>query len=512
MTAILVLGLLATLPGDAAPAGAAYTRGLQKLEEQKYDEAVADLEEALRNEPLESPALRYRNEAGRHRHAYFPLYALGLARLQQANRETLPYVKRERLQAALAHFGKTAHAEGARRLPGIQKTLEDLEKAIAEAEANAVPPELTTLKAKVDRLCEAADFEGALAEIRNGTALLQRYPKVNADLLTQTRSRQAATVRNYDSILTSRLDSISRTDPTYEADVVLPLLKPARIPAEVVRDPAARFLWLREFCDVYEQHLESVKGAPGLEAAPLVLSAEAFETLARKALEIDLITGFRSSRNVAHSMRMARLREWATAADKADSDLPGSPAFKSSTARLLEACDASRVRTESDLAARSAAGTSIPEELKKYRDIELAYQKRQTDTVRGRILELTVAFERRVAAETQAAAAEARISAPEVLSHPEECRKTGQGLTAFESQAWFETLPAPHRARILFARAVTEGTASFLEAETVSRVGERCRADLLKAFALDPKVQERWIRSGRLSPRLVRLFEQIRKP
>lgn len=512
MTLIHVLGFLAALLGDAAPAGAAYTRGLQKLEEQKFDEAVADLEEALRNEPLESPALRYRNEAGRHRHAYFPLYALGLARVHQANRETLPYVKRERLQAALALFAKTAHAEGARRLPGLQKTLEDLEKSIAEAEANAVPPELTALKAKVDRLCEAADFEGALGEIQKGEALLQRYEKVKKDLLGSTRNRQAATVRNYDSILTSRLDSISRTDPTYEADVVLPLLKPARIPEEVVRAPAARFLWLGEFCEVYEKHLESVKGAPGLEAAPLILSAEAFETLARKALEIDLITGFRSSRNVAHSMRMARLREWAAAADQAESALPGSPLFKSSTARLLEACDASRLRTESDLAARSSAGTSIPEELRKYRDIELAYQKRQTDTVRGRILELTVAFERRVAAETQSVAAETRITTPEVLSNPEECRKTGQALTAFESQAWFETLPAPQRARILFARAVTEGTASFLEAEPVARVTERCRADLLKAFALDPKVQERWTQAGRLSPRLVRIFEQIRKP
>ena len=50
--------------------------------------------------------------------------------------------------------------------------------------------------------------------------------------------------------------------------------------------------------------------------------------------EIDLFNGFRAARNMAHSMRMARLKELATSADKPDSNLPGNPAFREARATL----------------------------------------------------------------------------------------------------------------------------------------------------------------------------------
>ena len=63
------------------------------------------------------------------------------------------------------------------------------------------------------------------------------------------------------------------------------------------------------------------------------------------------------------------------------------------------------------------------------------------------------------------------------MAIPEECRKVSRDLSAQESQVWFESLPAPIRARTLYARAVCEATAAFLEAETPERVAERCRGE-----------------------------------
>jgi hypothetical protein len=504
MTTLLLLAL--SCAGDPAPAGAAYQRGLRLLEEKKYDDAVTAMEEALRSEPVENPSLRYRNAEGRRRHAYHPRFVLGLARLGQAEREVSLYTKRERLQAALLLFGQTSYSEAPRRRDETARAIEDLDKVIAENEAAAVPPEVAALRAKVDRLCEASAFEEAFAEIVRGAAVLERYPKVRDTMTQATRNRQLAVLRNYETILVSRLDSISRTDPTYEAEVVLPLLTPARVPAEVMKEPEARFRWLNEFCDRYEKELDSVRSAATLETERLLASAATFDALAKSAAERGLFNGFRAARNMGHAMRMARLKELAAAAEKPDSDLPGAAEFKASTSRLLDASDDSRAKAEALLS--PIAGT---EDVRKYVAGELPYHKRQIEAVRGKIREVTTAYDRRVAADGVAKVSETAILTPAVMASPEECRKVSRTLSAQESQVWFESLPAAIRARTLFARAVCEATTAFLEAEPSNRVAERCRGDLLRAFGLDAAVQKSWQDQGRLSPRLAALFEQIKK-
>src|SRR5207247_1911259 len=135
------------------------------FEEKKYEEAAKAFEEALRHEPGESPSLKYRDTEGRHRHAYYPHYELALARLGQAQAEASPYVKRERLQSAVQSLSQTSHSEGSSRLAGARTQLEELEKAIAELEASTPPPELAQIRTKVDRLCEAQNYEEALREL-----------------------------------------------------------------------------------------------------------------------------------------------------------------------------------------------------------------------------------------------------------------------------------------------------------------------------------------------------------
>jgi hypothetical protein len=414
-------------------------------------------------------------------------------------------VKRDRLQAALRHFRQTSHPEGARRAQETAASLEALEKAIAENEANAVPPEVGQLRTAVDRLCEASSFEEALAKIAQASDLLARFPKTRDELLTSTRNRQRAALKNYETLLVSRLDSISRTDPTYEAEIVLPMLAPARVPPEVVKDPEPRFKWLLDFLARYEKDLETVRSAATLEPDRLLPAAAAFDALAKSALENDLFNGFRAARNMAHSITMARLKELAAAAEKPDSELPGSAAFQAAVAKLLEAVEASRAAAEALLSASTSA------DAKKYAAADLPYQKRQIDGVRAKIREVTVAHERRVAAEAVALEAETRLLHPDVMARPAELAKVTKSLSTLESQAYFETLPAPVRARTLCARAVSEAVAAFLDAEPPARAAERCRNDFLRAIALDANALKPWTDKGRLSPRLVELFERIRK-
>jgi hypothetical protein len=491
--------------GDSAPAGEEYTRGLRLLEEKKHDEAAAAFEGAIRYQPAETPSLKYRNENGRHRHAYHPHFQLGLTRLAQAKGETSLYVRRERLQAAARSFSLTEHPDAAARAAEVATALEATEKLIEETEANTPPPEIGQLRARVDRLCEEQKYEEALAAIGSAGDLFRKFERVKNEMLANVRNRQRATMQSFDLILSGRLDTISRGDPTLEADGILPLLQPARVPPEVTKSPAPRFGWLDGFCALYEKELERIRKAYTLPGAQLIPSAAAFDASAAKALEIGLFNGFRAARNMGHSLRMSRLRELADQAEKPDSTLPGATDFKKETGDLLKAQDEAAARAEADL--KKLEG----EEFRRYLEKEFATQKRQTEAVRGKVRELTVAYERKLAAEATDRTAEEGLYAADVLANPEACRKLSKPLSVLEAQAYFETLPGPVRARTLYARAVCEAFASLLEAEPASRVAERCRADVLKAFAMDAKVDARWRESGRLSPRVAKIFEDLRQ-
>jgi hypothetical protein len=507
--AALLIVLGAAVP-DAAPAGAEYVRGLRLLEEKKYEEAIRAFEEAVKHEAAENPSLKYRDPNGRHRHPYFPYYEIARARMELTRGEASPFVRRERLLASVRSLAQTAHPDGPARLAEAKALLEEAEKAVAEVEASTPPPEVVQLRAKTDRLCEGQKFEEALGEIEAAGALFQRFERLKAEMLAAVRNRQKAALQGYDVILSSRLESTSRTDPTFEAEMLLPLLKPARVPPEVTRDPAPRFRWLEEFLALYERELDRVRTAATLPPAELLASAAGFDRLAEKALEIDLGVGFRASRNIGRSMRLARLKEMASLAERPDSDLPGSAEFQKESMELLTASAETAVKVEQALQERLRNQTVPPQDLKKYLEVDLPYHRRQTEAVRGKLREVLIAYERRVAAEAAARTAQDGLSAPGVMVDPSACRKLAQPLSVLEAQPYFETLPAPVRAHVLFARALCEATAGFLDAESPARVAERCKADLARAHALDPQVETPWKESGRLSPRIAKVFDRLR--
>ncbi len=504
---ILAWAFLAAASTDAAAAGSDYRTGVRLLEEKKYDEAAAAFEEALRHASAEMPSLRYRDPEGRQDHPYFPYYGLARATLGQAEGDGSAYGRRDRLRLAIRYLDQTAHPLAPARLAEARSALEEAERTIAEREASTPPPELAVLRTKVERLCETESFEDALREIGNAGDLLGKFERLKGDLTTLVRGRQRASLQRYGDILRSRLESICRTDPTLEAEVILPMLRPARVPAELSANPGPHFQWLSDFFPVYEKEIDQIRASRSLPIDRLLASAAAFEASALKALEVRLVPGFRAARNVAHSMRMARLKELAATGD------PGSAEFRGSVETLLAACAGTLAGTEEAVRKRTAewADLTVLEDLKRYLETDLPYQKTQVETARTKVAEMILAYERLVAAEELVRKAGEDLARRGIMAEPDECRKIDQRLTELERQPYFETLTARVRARVLLTRAMCNAVVAFLEADPRGRAVERCRTDVLKAYALAPDVDAPWRGGDVLSPKVLAVFDEIRK-
>lgn len=507
-TFVLIGGWALGFVADAAPAGEVYSKGVKLLEEKKFAEAAAAFEEALRYQPAETPYLKYRNEDGRHKHAYYPLYQLALARVAQTEAEPNLYTKRERLQAAERGFRQTAHREGKNRLAEVRVKLEELEKAIAEAEAAAPPQALVDLRTKVERLAEGENYEEAFREMEAGASLFERREVIRTNLTNFVQNRQKATLERYDNYLLKSLTGVGRIDPTIDADLILSSLLPARVPPEVTKTPAPHFKWVIDFVALYEKEIERIRAATTLPPEQLLPSATAFDQSARKAVEIGFFPGFRLARNVGQALRIARLREHGNP-EKAD---PSKPDYRPIADAVHRGADEAVRALEGDLQGQilQAGETPLGALLKKYLEGDIPYQRNQIERYRKLIDEAIKAYDQRVAAEATVKKAEDGLVTPRVMADPGQGKGFVATLSTLASQPYFDTLPDNVRAKVHFARAVCEAVVVFLEAESTARAVERCEGDVVKAFALDPQVDATW-REGRLSPRIVALFDSIKQ-
>lgn len=507
-----ILALLMAPLADDEAAGATYRRGVKLLEEKKYAEAGAAFEEALRHAPSESPSLKYRDDEGRQEHPYFPYYGLARATLGQAEAESSPFARRDRLRQAARYLELTAHpwrerrlAEAKSALAEVERTIAERERALTEREASAIPAEVTALQGKVQSLCDAEQFEAALRELEGAAEVLKTRPRVREDLDAIVRVRQRFSLNRYEEALTSRLEGVCRTDPTLEAEYTLTALRPARVPAEVAKDPGPRAAWLTGFYSLYEKQLDAIRGSRHLSPERLKASADVFEASASAALDVKLPLGFRAARNVAHFMRLARLKELAATGD------PGLPGYASLALALARAAEESSALAERLARRRMAEWTGSPEaeELKRYVEGDLPYQKTQVDTARLRSEERVLAHERLLAAEALLKKAQDGLVTRGIMAEPAECRKIDRALTELERQPEFESLPAPLRARVLLTRALCNAVISFLEADKGVRAHERCRTDVVRARVLDPKADAPWRQGNSLSPKILSVFDKI---
>lgn len=501
----LVLSCLVLSGDPAASAGTEYLKGLKALEESRLSDALQAFEEAIRHQAAESSGLKYRTTAGRYRHAYYPHFEIARVLGMQARAETQLVARKSLMEQAIRRLNQTRHPEGPGVLAEMERALAESSKAIAEEERTQLPPAIKAVRTKVDRLIQDEErFEDALKEVQASGEAFARREKLQQDMVAMIRDQQQRAIKRYQDILLLRLDSVSQTDPTLEAERILPLLRPGVVPPHVHADPGPQFAWVSRFWSTYEKEIDRVKGALSIPLPELMASADRFDALASQALDQGYFDAFKASRHMAHSLRMTRLKALAKSPN------PASTEFRKDVATLTSASEQMRGGVEAEIGRRlTGAAGEASDKLKKYLE-ELAYQKRQVEESRERIDESIVAYERMVAADARTRKAEESLFAPEVMAGPAECRKVGQELTALEEEAHFETLPAAIRARVFLARAIAVGMATFLDGEQKRTVLSNCSGDVNRAFQADGKVILPWKEKG-LSPRLVALVEEIRR-
>ena len=498
--------LAATLAigGDAAPAGREYQRGLRHLEQGRFDEAVRAFEAAIAFEAGESLVLIYRDRSGRHGHAYFPYYWLARARLGQAKRATSLDVRRQHLGNAIRLLGQTAHPVAEKYLAEANAALKKVDEAIAERDLIVLPPEVAALRNKVINLCNQELFEQALKDIEAASDLFVQHQRAKESLIATVGDRRKVILRRYEEAMSARLESASRTDPTLEAESILPILRPACVPGEVDRDPALHFRWLLDFFALYEEEIDHVRTASTLPPREILGSSAVFEEAAGKSLKVSVFSGYRAARNFGHCIRMARLKAHVAKGD------PASAGYRGVGETILEAAVAAHAKSEQALRSLLEAEEkpTFADAVRKYLETDLPYQAQRIQEYRDLMEKVILAYEQRVDAERQVGQATEAFSRREVVVDAAACRKIQQSLSALESKPHFETLPGPVRARILFTRAVSTAVVAYLEAESPEQVADRCSSDLARAFALDAEVDLSW--RNRLSPKILKTFEKAR--
>jgi len=488
---ILVLGSMAD---DAAEAGKAYRQGLEELKKGRTEEAIAKFRTALQHEPKETAKLLYRDNEGRQSDPYYPHYSWAQACVLQAEREASAEAKRALLQESLAHLAVTVHAQAQPLKDQVKAALAKLEPAPVPRAEDPFAAPYAALRRKTEDLCGRARFEEALGAVEGQAALFNDHAAERAELLSMIRNRQKVTVESYERVLSAGLRTVSLTDPVEKPESVLPVLMPARIPREVQRDSSAPFRWLEEFLTLYEREIDRVRGAASLKTDQAVKTAEAFEAVARQALEAGSFAAFRAARNVARSVRRARLG----AAGREDEE---------AVAALLSSWEAAARGWEADLRKRlkGLPAGAERDETQAYLAGELAAESRQADSARSDRTEQARGRER---LERAIRATETALSDAKVMADESELKKVVSEAAALEADPLFAAMPGAARARALFARALADMTAGFLEFETDQSVAARCKSALSKAYALDPKVDAAW--RERLSPRLLAVLDGLK--
>ena len=490
---LLVLGQV----GDAAKAGAAYDQGLGELRKERYVTAVLKFQEAIKHQSKETHKLLYRDNRGRHKDPYYPHYYWAQARIRQAEREAVPEKKRALLQEAISHLVLTIH-------PKALALQNEAKVKVARIKTPASPPPpsvdpfaapYAALKEKVDDLCARERFEEALRMVAAEDKLFKSHAKEKNRLVGLIGNRRKGVLESYQRILTLALRNLSSTDPTRKPGSVLPALEPARIPPWVQRVSAPPFRWLESFISLYEKEVENVRMASSLKPEEVVRTAEAFEAAAGRALAADSFVGFRAARNVARSVRQARLGALESKDEEA-------------AKAILVSSERAGERWEGELRGRIER-SAIPQardEMKKYLLGELVTEGRQVREIRGRFQEKAQGRDRlREAIRT----AEGSLLDPDTMADAAALREIGGKLSNLQAHPLFTELSRGERARAFFAHALTEGVGAFLEGNATGEVRKRCGPLASKGYALDGKVDQAW--RERLSPKLLAVLDEIKR-
>ncbi len=478
---LLLLVLLATADDDAA-AGAAYRAAEEAARQGRHEEAVAKLQEALRNQPRENDRLKYRDRDGLHLEPYFPHFLWAQTRATQARAEKDVSRQRQLIREAITHLELTHHPSGPELLKTAKEELAAVEKsAFASDEVRAA---VAALAQKIKGLCDKENFEEAGRVVAGEKALLDPFPAERAQLLELVESRRSAVLTRYEKTLDLALDTVAVAPPIDKPDTIPQLLLPGLPPRTVGAAPDGRSVWLQEFLSTVQDHLADLRSLKETEGPKVLSCAKAFEQSAARALQSGTFSGFRAAASIAVAVRWSRIQSLSGGKDDAQLDF-----LLSDSEEAALKLDKSLGRTKEYDAYRS--GILVPH-LMRVRE-EWAKFRRRTGLTRD--------------VARWAGRADQVLTQRTSMASPEALRAVAKELAPLEEvPAWKDT-PASLRARALFARSLLEAVAILLDAEPAPGALDRAAAGVKAARALDPRVDDLW--KDKLSPKLKTWLDRL---
>jgi hypothetical protein len=478
--------LLALGTGDAvAEAGAAYREAQGELKKDKYEQAVQLLRSAIQLVGEESDQLKYRDDTSRRRHAYYPYFEWGRARLLQADTENSIYNQRDLLQDAIGRLGQSRHPDAAQRLEEAKSKLKGVQEAIAlDGSFNAV-------KTKIELLGNGDKFQEAFKALQEAQARYKGRGKELEEVRLTLTEKQAAVVKRYETMLSQRLADVVLMDPTTTGESIAPLIKPALVPTDVVEKGGAVFDWAMRFIALWEKQQDVVAKSGDLPGAPIIAAADALDAAGLEALDLKLPAGFRAARHLAQSARVGTLRGIATGSEDVLDTKTASAVVASAAGALARAAEATS----------RLASPETQDQL----DKERAVHEKQVSDLDKKIVD---GAKERMRLTAPILVAEESLSNGDTIGDPAALGKLKNDLFELESDAQFGTLTSRLRARALFAHGLAEAMLAFLEGKTPAQAVDQSRLPTWRAYGFDPKVDARW--ASKLSPKLLKVLDQIR--
>lgn len=482
-----ILLVLALVTGDAvAEAGNSYRLAKQALEAEKYEEAVTLLRAALQQVGDENDQLKYRDDVSRRRHAYYPYYEWGRARLLQSQTEASVFTQRDLLADAVSHLSQSKHPDASVKMEEANGKLKVVQEAIA------LDGSFSAVKTKIEVLGTNEKFEEAFKEHAVAASKFRTRLKELDEVLSALKLKQAVAIQRYETQLTGRLNDVLLIDPVSRGETIAPMLKPALVPEEVVAVSGANFKWAVKFISLWEKEGDVVKKASSLPGARVIAVADAFDAAGLEALSINLPAGFRAARHLAQAARMGKLRDLSLGTDDV---------FDTKTAEAVLASS-----TGASKKAGQAAGSYPDAAMKDTLVADLGNQEKQITDLAKAIHDGAAQREKLTAPIVQA---EELLRDGDTLGDTAALAKLGQDLEQLATEATFGTLTPRLRARAFFAKAIAASMDAYLNGKPQAEVMEAARVPATRAYGADPSVDARW--EGRLSKKLIDLFEKFKE-
>ena len=474
--------------GDSvSEAGTAYRAAREALEAEKYEEAVTLLRGAIQQVGEESDQLKYRDDVSRRRHAYYPYYDWGRARLLQSRTASTIYIQRDQLQDAVGRLGQSRHPDAAVKLEEAKAKLEEVTEAInADGSFSAAKTEIEVLGTN-DRYVKAFEMHKAAA------AKYKTRVKELDETLATLKVKQATKVGKYQADLVQRLRDVLFIDPVTRGETIVPSIQSVMVPVDVIEDGKGgpTFDWAKQFMALVTKELKAVQTAATLPPEAVTRTADAFDALGQEALKIGLPAGFRASRSLAQTARVAKLRDIAQGAEDVLDTKSADTVVASAKAASAQGLAAAKQQTDK----------TTQESLQN----ELTTQERQVNDLAKAISD---GAKQRTRLTAPIVSAEEQLMDGDVLGDVSKLARLNQDLDSLSSEADFGTLTNRLRARAFFAKAIAASMEAYLRGRTEAEAMEAARVAVTRAYGFDPKVDARW--NDRLSSKMKKLFTNLK--